>query len=253
MDAPGRILSFPDLEALSDAAARIFVEEAARSVAARGRFAVALSGGSTPRRTYQLLATERFRDRVNWQQVHIFWGDERGVSPEDSRSNYRLARGVLLTRVPIPPENLHPMAAFPSVAMGAQKYEAELKAFFGQARPSFDLIFLGMGADGHIASLFPGTPVLWEERHWVAGVSVPDQEVARVTLTSWVINLAALVVFLVAGQDKAEVLKSVLEGPRETVRFPAQLIRPVSQRLLWLVDQEAASLLSSGIQKSPGA
>jgi 6-phosphogluconolactonase len=253
MDAIGRIQTFPDLEALSAAAARIFVEEAARSVAARGRFAVALSGGSTPRRTYQLLATERFRDRVNWQQVHIFWGDERGVPPEDPRSNYRLAREVLLARVPIPPENLHPIVAFPSVAMGAQKYEAELKAFFGQARPSFDLIFLGMGADGHIASLFPGTAVLWEERRWVAGVSVPDQEVARVTLTSWVINLAALVVFLVAGQDKAEVLKSVLEGPREPVRFPAQLIRPVSQRLLWLVDQEAASLLSTKTLKIPEA
>ncbi len=251
MDAFRRILSYPDLEALSHAAARVFVEEAARSVAGRGRFAVALSGGSTPRRTYQLLATERFRDRVNWEQVHIFWGDERGVSPEDPRSNYRMAREVLLTRVPLPPENLHPIAAFPSVAMGAQKYEAELKAFFGQARPGFDLIFLGMGADGHIASLFPGSSVLWEERRWVAGVSVSDQEVARVTLTSWVINLAALVVFLVAGQDKAEVLQKVLEGPREPARFPAQLIRPPSQRLLWLVDREAASLLSPETLKTP--
>lgn len=251
MDAFRRIRSYPDLEALSHAAARVFVEEAARSVAGRGRFAVALSGGSTPRRTYQLLATERFRDRVNWQQVHIFWGDERGVSPEDPRSNYRLAREVLLTRVPLPPENLHPIAAFPSVAMGAQKYEAELKAFFGQARPGFDLIFLGMGADGHIASLFPGSSVLWEERRWVAGVSVPDQEVARVTLTSWVINLAALVVFLVAGQDKAEVLQKVLEGPREPALFPAQLIRPPSRRLLWLVDREAASLLSPETLKTP--
>ncbi len=227
------------------------MEEAARSVAARGRFAVAFSGGSTPRRTYQLLATERFRDRVNWEQVHIFWGDERGVSPEDPRSNYRMAREVLLTRVPLPPENLHPIAAFPSVAMGAQKYEAELKAFFGQARPGFDLIFLGMGADGHIASLFPGSSVLWEERRWVAGVSVSDQEVARVTLTSWVINLAALVVFLVAGQDKAEVLQKVLEGPREPALFPAQLIRPPSRRLLWLVDREAASLLSPETLKTP--
>lgn len=251
MDAFSQIRSYPDLEALSHAAARVFVEEAARSVGGRGRFAVALSGGSTPRRTYQLLATERFRDRVNWEQVHIFWGDERGVSPEDPRSNYRLAREVLLTRVPLPPENLHPIVAFPSVAMGAQKYEAELKAFFGQARPSFDLIFLGMGANGHTASLFPGSAVLWEERRWVAGVSVPDQEVARVTLTAWVINLAAQVVFLVAGQDKAEVLQKVLEGPREPALLPAQLIRPLSQRLLWLVDREAASLLSPETLKTP--
>jgi 6-phosphogluconolactonase len=205
---------------------------------------VALCGGATPRRTYELLATERFRDRVNWQQVHIFWGDERGVPPEDRRSNYRLARQSFLARVPLPPENIHPIPAFPSVELGARQYEAELKAFFGQAAPRFDLIFLGMGADGHIASLFPGSPVLWEERRWVVGVSVPDQDVARVTLTSWVINLAALVVFMVAGKDKAVVVREVLEGSPESRRYPARLIRPASKRLLWLVDQEAAGGLS---------
>ncbi len=245
MEARSDIRSFPDLEALSHAAAGIFREEAARSITARGRFAVALSGGGTPRRTYELLATGQFRDRVNWQQVHIFWGDERGVPPEDSRSNYHLARKCLLERVPLPPEHIHPIPAFPSVALGAEKYETELKVFFGHTAPHFDLIFLGLGVDGHTASLFPGSPVLWEERRWVTGVSVPDQELARVTLTPWVINLAARVVFLVAGKDKAEVVKVVLEGPRDPLRYPAQLIRPLSKRLLWLADQEAASLLAS--------
>jgi 6-phosphogluconolactonase len=244
MDAGGQIRSFPDLEALSRAAAGIFLEEARGSLAHQGRFAVALSGGATPRRTYELLATEPFRDRVNWQQVHIFWGDERGVPPEDAQSNYRLARRAFLDHVPLPPENIHPIPAFPSVDLGARHYEAELQAFFGQAPPRFDLIFLGLGADGHTASLFPGSPVLGEERRWVTGVPPPGQGVARVTLTAWAINRAALVVFLVAGKDKALALKNVVEGPREPQRCPVQLIRPASGRVLWLVDTEAAGGLS---------
>lgn len=244
MDAGGQIRSFPDLEALSRAAAGIFVAEATTSLARQARFAVALSGGATPRRTYELLATGPFRDRMNWQQVHVFWGDERSVPPADPQSNYRLARLALLEHVPLPPENVHPIPAFPAVEMGAWKYEADLKAFFGQAAPRFDLIFLGLGADGHTASLFPGSPVLEEERRWVAGVPAPGRGAARVTLTAWAINRAALVVFLVSGQDKAEALKNVVAGPREPQRFPAQLIRPASGRLLWLADKEAAGGLS---------
>ncbi len=244
MDAGGQIRSFPDLEALSRAAAAIFVEEAKASTARQGRFAAALSGGATPWRTYELLAAEPFRDRVNWQQVHIFWGDERGVPPEDPQSNYRLARRAFLEHVPLPPENVHPIPAFPAVEMGARHYETELKAFFGQAAPRFDLIFLGLGADGHTASLFPGSPVLGEERRWVAGVPASGQGVSRVTLTAWAINRAALVVFLVAGKDKAEALKNVVAGPRQPRRYPAQLIRPASGRILWLADKEAAGGLS---------
>jgi 6-phosphogluconolactonase len=244
MGAAGDIRSFPDLEALSRAAAGIFVEEAQRSTAPEGRFAVALSGGATPRRTYELLATEPFRDRVNWRQVHIFWGDERGVPPDDAQSNYRLARRAFLEHVPLPPKNIHPIPAFPSVERGARQYEAELKAFCGPAAPRFDLIFLGLGTDGHTASLFPGSPVLGEERLWVAGVPAAGQGVGRVTLTAWAINRVALVVFLVAGKDKAQALKNVVEGPRDPQRSPAQLIRPASARLLWLVDREAAGGLS---------
>lgn len=247
MDAGSQIRSFSDLEALSRAAAGIFVAEGMKSLAHQGRFAAALSGGATPRRTYELLATGPFRDRVNWQQVHIFWGDERGVPPEDAQSNYHLARQAFLAHVPLPPENIHPIPAFPSVDLGAWKYEADLKAFFGQAAPCFDLIFLGLGADGHTASLFPGSPVLGEERRWVAGVPAPGRGAARVTLTAWAINRAALVVFLVSGQDKAEALKNVMEGPREPQRFPAQLIRPVSGRILWLADKEAAGGLSGNL------
>lgn len=244
MGAGGEIRIFPDLEALSRAAAGIFVEEAAKGTAQQGHFAVALSGGSTPKRTYELLAAEPFRDRITWRQVHIFWGDERGVPPEDPQSNYRLARRAFLEHVPLPPENVHPIPAFPGVEMGARHYEGELKVFFGPAAPRFDLILLGLGADGHTASLFPGSWVLGEERLWVAGVRAPGGGGGRVTLTAWAINQAALVVFLVAGKDKAEALKNVMEGVREPQRFSAQLIRPASGKLLWLVDKAAAGSLS---------
>ncbi|MGQ9688790.1 MAG: 6-phosphogluconolactonase [Desulfobaccales bacterium] len=232
----GEIRFFADLEALSRAAADIFVAQAARSTAARGRFAVALAGGATPRRTYELLAAEPLREQVNWQQVHIFWGDERGVPPEDRRSNYRLAKQTLLERVPLPSENIHSIPAYPSVELGARKYEAELKAFFGQGLPQFDLIFLGLGADGHVASLFPGSPLLREKRRWVVGIPIANRDEARVTLTAAVINLATMVVFLVAGKDKAEAVKDVFEGPLEPWRHPAQLIHPASQGLVWLLD-----------------
>ena len=244
MQASVRIQSYLDLETLSKAAARIFVEEVARATAVRGRFAVALSGGSTPRRTYELLAGPPFRDVVNWPQVFIFWGDERGVPPGDPRSNYRMAWEAFLRRVPIPPENLHPMAAFPSVEMGARDYEAKIRAFFDFGVPSFDLVFLGLGEDGHTASLFPWTAVLGEERRWVAAVSLPEPQVSRVTLTPGTFNQAARVMFLVGGAAKAKILQEVLEGPQDPRRLPAQLIHPLTGELLWLVDQEAAALLS---------
>jgi len=240
-----RLRVYPDLETLSEAAARVFVAEAARAGAARGRFAAALSGGSTPRRTYEFLAAPPFRDRVDWPQVHLFWGDERGVPPEDPRSNYRLAREALVRRVPIPPGNIHPIPAYPSVEEGARAYEAELQAFFAGGPPCFDLVFLGLGADGHTASLFPGGPLWREETRWVAPVAGTGPGVSRVTLTPQIFNQAGQVVFLVSGADKAAILQKVLEGPRDPVRLPAQLIRPESGEILWLVDREAAAALTN--------
>jgi len=244
MRLPGKVLIYPNLEALSEAAAQIFATTAAQAVASRGRFSVALPGGGTPRLIYELLAKPPLRDRVTWPQVHLFWGDERSVPFGDPRSNYHLVRESLLQHAPLPPENVHPLAAYPAPEAGAWVYEDELRAFFGYGPPAFDLIFLGLGADGHTASLFPETAVLKEERRWVAPVVVPGQEEPRVTLTAWTINQAAMVVFLVSGKAKAGALKGVLEGPYKPRRLPAQLIRPVTGNLLWLADREAAAHLT---------
>ncbi len=231
---------FPDLEALSRGAAEIFVRTARDSVAARGRFSMALSGGKTPRRTYELLAGPAFRDRLPWARSHVFWGDERCVEPEDSRNNARLAREVLLQHVPLPTGQVYPMVCKPTPAAGARSYEALLRNFFGAGEPRFDLILLGLGENGHTASLFPGDPVLSEPKRWVAEVYVAEQDMYRLTLTAAIINQARVVAFLVAGAAKAAVVQEVRQGPRDPKRLPAQLIQPERGELHWLLDQGAA-------------
>jgi 6-phosphogluconolactonase len=235
---------YDDLESLSYAAAGIFVQQARQAVQAHGRFSVALSGGHTPRRTYELLAQPPFRDRVAWTQVHIFWGDERCVPPDDPRSNERMAREALLAHVPIPPAQIHPVPCAQTPREAAEQYEAVLHDFFAGRAPRFDLIFLGLGENGHTASLFPNTPVLEEWQRWAAEVYVAEKDLYRVTLTAPLINQAAVVAFLVAGIAKARVLQKVLEGPSDPHRLPAQLIQPTQGELQWLVDQKAGSLVS---------
>lgn len=234
----------PDAESLSRAAAELFAGEARRAVAARGRFAVALSGGDTPRRTYQLLARPPWRDEVPWARVHVFWGDERCVPPEDPRSNERMAREALLDHVPLPSEQIHPIRCPADPRGAAARYESVLRDFFGSNPPRFDLIFLGLGENGHTASLFPDTPVLEEQARWVAEVYVSEQDLYRITLTAPLINRGAMVAFLVTGAGKAEVLRKVLEGPEEPRRLPARLIRPAGGEVRWLVDREAGRLVS---------
>ena len=234
---------YPDLESLSQAAAGLFVQQAAKAVAARDRFSVALSGGSTPRRTYELLAQSPCRDQVSWGKVHVFWGDERCVPLEDPRSNAGLARQAFLNSVPIPPEQVHPILCQASPGEAAAAYEVRLRSFFAPQAPCFDLIFLGLGENGHTASLFPGTQVLTERERWVAQVYVAQQDLYRVTLTPVIINQAATVAFLVAGAAKAGVLKEVLQGAFDPQRLPAQLIHPEAGQLLWLTDLDAASRL----------
>jgi 6-phosphogluconolactonase len=235
---------YDDYAALSDAAAGIFVQQARQAAQIKGWFSVALAGGHTPHRTYQLLAQPRHRDRIPWGQIHIFWGDERCVPPDDPRSNARMARQALLAHVPIPPSQIYPIPCSRSPQVAAEQYEGVLQAFFGDQPPRFDLVFLGLGENGHTASLFPGTPVLEERGHWVASVHVAEQDMDRVTLTAPLINQAAVVVFLVSGANKAAVLREVLEGPSDPNRLPAQLIRPADGELHWLLDREAASLLT---------
>jgi 6-phosphogluconolactonase len=234
---------YADLEALSRAAAELFVVEARRAVKARGRFAVLLAGGETPRRTYELLATPFYRDRIAWSAVHIFWGDERCVPPDDRRSNALMARRTLLDHVPVPPAQIHPIPGGKPPHEAARVYEEVLRDFFTADLPGFDLVFLGLGENGHTASLFPGTPALEERERWVAEVYVAGEGLHRVTLTAPAINRAALVAFLVTGGGKAEMLRKVLEGSTDPLQLPARLIRPVQGELFWLVDREAARLL----------
>ncbi len=232
-----------DLEALSLAAAELFATEARQAVLAHGRFTVALSGGITPRRMYELLAREPFIEQVPWQSTHIFWGDERCVPADDPRNNALMACQALLDHVPVPSEQIHPMGCNSSSSEAAVAYETLLRSIFTAGCLRFDLVLLGLGENGHTASLFPGTSVLDEQQHWVGEVYVAEEGLHRLTLTAAAINQSALVVFLVSGSDKARILRKVLKESQDPRSIPAQLIKPVDGGLLWLVDRDAARLL----------
>jgi len=238
------IRTFPDVDALMRGAAEQFVERTRQAVADRGRFSVALSGGGTPKAAYELLATDPFRSRVDWARVHVFWGDERCVPPNDARSNYRMVREALLDHVPLPATNIHRIRGELPPADGATDYEAVLASHFGNESPRFDLVLLGLGTNGHTASLFPGTAVLHEQRRRAAEVYVAELDMWRVTLTAPAINAAAFAMFLVTGQEKADVVRQVIQGPRDPERLPAQLIQPAGE-LVWLLDRAAAGRLAS--------
>jgi 6-phosphogluconolactonase len=235
---------FPDAETLAHAAAQLFVETAAESRAARGRFTVALAGGTTPRRVYELLAGDEFRERIDWHGCHVFFGDERCVPPDDADSNYRMANESLLARVPLPAENVHRISGEGDAVANARLYEDELREFFGAtAWPEFDLVLLGMGEDGHTASLFPHTPALEERAAWVTANWVERLGAYRITLTAPAINRARSVLFMVAGASKAGALRAVIGGESDERTLPARLIRSVDGALHWYVDEAAAGKL----------
>jgi len=239
-----------DVSSLFEEAAQEFVRAARKAIESKGRFDVVLSGGSTPKRLFALLTSDAaFRNSVAWGQVRFFWGDERHVPPDDPESNYGMAREALLRHLPVDQEQVFPMhGELPDTGTAASEYEATLRKAFNLVPgsvPRFDLILLGMGPDGHTASLFPGTKALNERRRLVTSNWVGKLFTKRITLTSPVLNAAERVIFLVNGADKATALKGVIEGPREPLQLPAQLIRPRSGSLLWLVDPTAASMLAS--------
>jgi len=236
---------YADRESMSLAAAELFARMADEAVRARGRFSAVLSGGETPRLMYTLLATQPIEGRIDWKRVHVFWGDERCVPPDDPMSNERMARHTFLDHVPISPEQVHPIHCDKSPPRAAARYEKFIRSFFERGEPRFDLVLLGLGGNGHTASLFPGSAVLEERDRWVAEVTVPGQGFSRVTMTAPLINLARMVMFLVSGSLKSRILHDVLEGPRDTTRFPAQLIQPEHGELLWMADQAAAAGLHS--------
>lgn len=233
--------------ALAEEAAERFVEAQTRAISESGRFTVALSGGSTPQSLYARLAVEPFRSLVDWERVTICWGDERCVPPQHPDSNYRLAHDLLLSRVPVRPENVHRMRGEASdPARAAAEYADQLRTIFGLKhgeRPRFHLILLGMGADGHTASLFPRSHALEEETRLVVATHVETVGGYRLTLTLPVLNASAAALFLVAGDDKAERLRAVLMGT-PSPEVPASLVRLERGTLHWIVDRAAAGRLA---------
>jgi len=249
---------YPDLEALSEAAAEFICTEAQECQEARGLFTLVLAGGKTPELLYQNLVQPSFNVRMPWSHTHFFWGDERCVSPDHPDSNFGMVSRALISKVPIPPQNVHRIEAENGTPGEAAKaYERTLRRFFGPAGngnstpssslqeqrfPSFDLVMLGVGKDGHTASLFPGDPVVEEQERWVAAVPNPrgSPPVPRVTLTLPVINRAKCVLFLVSGAEKRDVVRLVINDPQAPSRFyPAARVRPQG-RLVWLLDEEAS-------------
>jgi 6-phosphogluconolactonase len=239
MTAP-EVQPYRDAEALARAAAELFVTRAAEAMAARQRFGVALSGGSSPKAMHAVLT----QMTIDWSRVHIFWGDERCVPPTDAESNYRMVNDALLQFIRIPGENVHRIVGERNPAEAASLYGRELRQVFGLQEdgvPRFDLMLLGLGEDGHTASLFPGTSALGESEKLVTMVYVEELNAHRVTLTFPVINNSRHVVFLVSGKSKAPIVREVLQN--SSLTYPAQLVRPLSGELHWLVDQDAASQL----------
>ncbi len=235
----------PDLAALSTAAAELMIQAASQAIETRDRFSLCLSGGNTPRALYTLLSQPGYRQRIDWQKVDIFWGDERCVPPDHPDSDYGMAYHALLSHLakgaqPV----IYRLEGELDPQTAADRYESILHTYFG-ARPetSFDLLLLGMGEDGHTASLFPGTLPIQETERWVCAHFVPKLATNRLTLTPPILNLARRVIFLAAGQNKATVLKDVLFGQQDPDLLPSQSIQPHSGDLIWLIDKEAASAL----------
>lgn len=248
MNSSAEIRTLTTPQELFAAAAEEVVRAANEAVAQRGRFTIALAGGSTPKSLYNLLATNA-RTALPWDRMFFFWGDERHVPPTDSDSNYRMADEAMLAKIPVPAANVFRMKTEnPEAAAVAEDYEQTLRKFFqlepGQL-PTFDLILLGMGPDGHTASLFPGTAALQEKSRLVFANWVEKMKTYRITLTLPVLNAARCVIFLVSGTDKAPALHAVLEEDVAGEQYPAKLVRPTQGKVIWLVDRAAASSLSS--------
>jgi len=230
----------PDLESLSLAVAGSLADQIVTTVERQGRCAAVLTGGRTPRRMYELLA-ERFATAIPWPRVDLFWCDERYVSADDPRSNYGLARLTLLDRIAIPPENVHPMPTHhddPEEA--AREYEALIRGYFQPGLPRFDLMLLGIAANGHVASLFPHHPALAERDRWIVAATVPADPPERLTMTFPLINQAAAVAFVVAGPTKAEAVRRALQTATSVDDVPAAGVSPESAAVTWWLDAAAA-------------
>jgi 6-phosphogluconolactonase len=248
VSAPFELRRLTTPQDLFQAAAEEVLRAATEAVAQRGRFTVALSGGSTPKNLYTLIAANA-ASSLPWERIFFFWGDERHVPPEDAESNYRMAKETLLSKVPVPAGNIFRVPVEnPDAMAAAEAYEGTLQKFFALGPgefPRLDLILLGMGPDGHTASLFPETAALREKSRLVVANWVEKLKASRITLTLPVLNSARYVAFLVSGSDKAAALREVLEGNGPAEKYPSKLVRPTDGKLIWFVDRAAASGLSA--------
>ncbi len=238
-----KIKVFKSLDELNESAAQMVMSIAEEAIKSRGRFNFCLSGGNTPRRLYSLLASNPYKNLIPWKNTFLFWGDERYVPTDDERNNYKMAYDSLLSKVEIPAENVYPIPVNLPPGDAAFKYEDTLRHFFSNEKPRFDLILLGLGEDGHTASLFPCTEVLNESEHWAKEVYLKDQQTFRITMTVPIINMARHVLFIVSGTDKATILHNILTASYQPERFPVQLINPVGGSEDWFADNEAAGML----------
>ncbi|MBC7949885.1 MAG: 6-phosphogluconolactonase [Chitinophagaceae bacterium] len=228
-----------DIKAMSMAAAHSFVTDCHQSIASHGKFVVALSGGNTPRRFFELLATQEFSRNIPWKKVFLFWSDERFVSHSSPDSNYNLARKSLLDRIDIPPGNVFPVPVSGDPEESARQYEQTIRKFFDNKPASFDWVLLGTGKDGHTASLFPNTPVLIENRKLIKQVWVEEKQAWRITFTYPLINRARQIIILVSGKEKEHVVSAVFTKRSRKI-FPVQYVQP--ERSLWIMDEDAAGV-----------
>ena len=240
---------YPDFDSLTNAAVEDFIGLCNQAIRSRGLFSISLSGGSTPEPFYRALGESANRARMDWRYVHIFWGDERPVPPNHPDSNFRMAREALMDPVDIPESNIHRVPAEMDVRLAAFSYEEELRDFFEGEWPCFDLVLLGMGEDGHTASLFPKSAGLNEEQRWFIANYAPDRQTWRLTLTKSAINAAREIWVLVQGESKAEKLAEILTGPQNPKANPIQLIHPVEGELTWWIDAAAAQRLPEEIKR----
>ncbi len=236
------VRTFADPASLDRAAAEFIVDLSRNAAAERRTFSMALSGGTTPRGLYRLLALPPYRESIDWRAVHVFWADERSVPPDHEESNFRLAHDLLLSKVPLPKDHIHRIRGEIDPASAASAYEDELRSFFESAAMTFDLVLLGMGADGHTASLFPGDAALTERRRLAMSVPATESRLARITLTFAAINRARTVLFLVSGESKAPVIHDILDNGNRQV-YPAGLVQPELGRPLWYLDGGASRFL----------
>jgi 6-phosphogluconolactonase len=238
---------FSTIDAMNGGAAQLLVDLATKSVMERDRFVLCLSGGNTPNGLYTLLSMKPFCDLVPWKNTFIFWSDERFVPADDERNNANKATSVLLSKIDLPSSNIFPIPVNLPPADAAKKYEKTLQAFFGKETPGFDLILLGLGDNGHTASLFPGTDVLREKSHWVKEVFVEELKMYRITMTALLINKARNILFLVKGKEKSGILNTVFTAPIQPEKYPVQLIIPEYGEVFWYVDNKAASRLPGSL------